>query len=98
MGNTFIGKWKTDSRDKITFENFGSVTLEFLDDDRLIYTIHGNETDNKICLTYRIEGDNLITNQPSKPREETTKFRFVSEIELSLFFEGIESKYVKISD
>ena len=32
MLNKLVGRWKTDSRDQKTIENFGNVTLEFSDD------------------------------------------------------------------
>ena len=49
-------------------------------------------------LSYRIQGETLITNQPSKPKEEETKFKFTSDAELSLYFGGEESRYVKAVD
>ena len=98
MLNKLVGRWKTDSRDKKTIEDFGNVTLEFLDDGQLTYIIHEKGKDQKMFLTYRIQGDTLITNQPSKPKEEETKFKFTSDAELSLYFGGEESRYVKVVD
>jgi uncharacterized protein (TIGR03066 family) len=96
MLNPLVGIWKSDSRDKKTIEKFGKVILEFSDNGKLTYTIHEGNKEQKMFLTYRIQGDTLITNQPSKPKEEETKFRFASVAELSLFFGGEESKYIKV--
>ena len=98
MLNLLVGRWKTDSRDKKTMKNFGNATLEFLDDGQLIYTVHKEDKDQKMFLTYRIRGDTLITDQPSKPKEEETKFKLLSDTELSLFFSGDESRYIKVAD
>ena len=98
MLNPLVGRWKSDSRDGKTIKKFGKVTIEFLDNGQCTYTIHGEKKDQKIFLTYRIQEDALITNQPSSPKEEETKFKFTSDVELSLFFGGDESKYIKVAD
>ena len=93
-----VGQWRTDPKDKITIEKYGNVTLEFSGDGKLIYTIHEEDKEQKMFLTYRIQGDFLISNQPSKPSEEKTKFKFTPNGKLLLFFGGDESKYIKVSD
>jgi len=39
-----------------------------------------------MILTYRIEGDTIISDQPSHPREEKTKFSFTPEGKLVLIY------------
>lgn len=46
-------------------------------------------------MTYRIEGETLITNQPSHPREERTQFRITSDGRLILLYGDDHSVYVR---
>lgn len=71
------------------------TTLEFKEDGRLDYTIHGVEKDQKIFLTYRIENNILITDQPSHPREEHTPFVFTEDGKLVLIYENQRSLYIR---
>ena len=43
-------------------------------------------------LTYRIDGNEIVSNQPSAPREERTKFSFENG-DLVLMFEGERTTY-----
>lgn len=96
MKNKLVGKWIADTNDKATIENYGNISLQFTDDDRLIYTIDENEKKQKIFLFYKIKNNYLITDQPSKPQEEITKFEIFPDGKLLLFFDGVESKYIKV--
>lgn len=70
-----LGTWIQDPKDTESIRRFGNVRLHFTADGRLIYTILGEEKDQKIFLTYRVENNILITDQPSDPREERTNFQ-----------------------
>jgi len=50
-----------------------------------------------VNLTYRVEGQMVVTNQPSAPREERTRFRLTPQGKLILEFGGVESQYVRAS-
>lgn len=70
------------------------IALEFAPDGRLACAIlHGNRRQT-IMLTYRVEGDQLITDQPSQPRQERTKVEFVQE-GLLLEFEGRKTRLTR---
>lgn len=89
-----IGVWRSDLTDEFTKSEYGNVTMEFTQDGTLIYFIHGlNE--KGIYMTFRIEGELLITNQPSLPKEERTQFRIIDN-HLELYFGGIRSKFIKV--
>jgi hypothetical protein len=47
-------------------------------------------------LTYRVEDDLLITDQPSSPREERTRFWFSPDGRLVLDYEGVQARYVRV--
>ena len=74
-----LGTWIRDPKDTESIRRFGNVRLHFTIDGRLIYTILGEEKDQKIFLSYRVENNILITDQPSDPREEQTKFRITAD-------------------
>lgn len=61
-------------------------------DGTMDYVIHEDGKLQIMKFMYRIEGDQLITNQPSKPREERTTFRFDGD-ELVLVYDGEESRF-----
>jgi hypothetical protein len=51
-----------------------------------------------MLLTYRIDGDVLVTDQPLEPKEERTKFKITSEGKLVLEHEHGPSTYVRVAD
>ena len=94
-----LGTWISDPEDTESIRRFGNVRLHFTIDGRLIYTILGEEKDQKIFLTYRVENNILITDQPSDPREEQTKFRITAGGKLEqepLSLDGGTARYVRI--
>jgi len=84
--STIIGKW-------LGRVNGESVGMEFLDDGRLAYVVLSPDGKSQVMRTvYRVDGDVLVTDQPSHPREERSKFRFAGE-ELVIAFGGAESRF-----
>lgn len=67
--------------------------MEFRSDGSLEYTIHGQEADQKILLTYRIQGNVLITDQPSSPKAMRSEFMFADDGRLVLELDGVPSFY-----
>jgi len=59
------------------------IFLRFEQGGRLIYTIEGDTTQH-ILLTSEVVGDTIVSDQPSKPRLESTKFHFESPSRLVL--------------
>jgi hypothetical protein len=90
-----IGKWKSDLDDPSTKENYGQVTQTFHEDGRLVYIIHSPGKDEVMRLVYRVDGDELVTDQPSAPAEHRTKFSFDDRGRLILEDEGERSRYVR---
>ena len=89
-----IGRWELErgNSDKDTDQ----VLMEIGEDDRLTYTsITKKGTKQIILLTYRIDGDYIITDQPSLPQEEKTKVSIQDGV-LVLEFEGNLSRYKKL--
>ncbi len=47
-------------------------------------------------LLFRVDGDHLVTNQPSQPQEERTKFSFDAEGNLILDYDGNKSWFARL--
>jgi len=84
-----LGKWSSEpGSDEVT-------TLEFRKNGQLEYTICGAKKDQKIFLTYRVENNTLVTNQPSHPREERTPFALTEDGKLVLTYGNQRSLYIR---
>ena len=92
-----VGRWITDPTDAGNARRYGSVSMEFSDDGNLTYTLHTANDDRVMLLTYRVEGEIIITNQPSAPRQEKTHFRITPDDKLVLTNNGIRTRYIRAS-
>lgn len=90
-----LGDWISDIEDVKSSLESEKQKLEFTEDGRLIYTIISENKDQKVFLTYRVEDHILITNQPSHPREERTRFSFTPDGKLVLVYGDYKSTYVR---
>jgi len=71
------------------------VEVEFRPTGELIYSIDAGDRWQVLRLTYRVEDDVLVTNQPSAPREERTRFELTPEGTLVLELRGTSASYRK---
>jgi len=94
MNDPLIGRWVTDPEDTESIQEYGQVSLDFKPGGVLEYTIHLSGKRQIMFLSYRTEGESIVTNQPSAPREERTPFS-ITDGKLYLSFGGISSRYVK---
>jgi hypothetical protein len=93
-----VGKWISDPEDTEGISEYDNVSLDFSKDGRLTYTVHDQGKRRIVLLTYRVEGDVLVTDQPSDPREERTRFEITPSGRLVLLYEQRPSTYVRIAD
>ena len=70
-----------------------AVRLDFLEDGRLAYAILNEERTQIVRMTYRVEGAILVTDQPSHPHEERTRFSWDESGALVLEFGGETSRF-----
>ena len=87
-GRQIIGRWRSDPDDPEGIRIYGDVLLDFSPNGRLTHTIHSEGKRQIMLLTYRIKGDALITDQPSDPKEESTRFEFTPTGKLVLLYEN----------
>jgi hypothetical protein len=93
-----VGKWRSDPEDPEAISEYGDVSLDFLPNGGLTYTVRAEGKREIMLLTYRVEGDVLITDQPSHPKEERTRFEIKPCGKLVLLYEHRPSTYVRVDD
>ena len=93
METELIGTWISDMNDLATKNNIGNVRMTFTIDGKLIYEIHEAKKLQKMFMIYRINGDTIISDQPSEKTEQITKFKFINKDRLILEFEGLKTFY-----
>jgi hypothetical protein len=97
-GQQIIGRWRSDPDDPEAITMYGDVSLDFSRNGALAYTIHTEGKRQIVLMTYRIDGDVLITDQPSEPKEERTRFKITAAGKLVLEHEHRPSTYVRVAD
>ncbi len=90
-----LGAWVTDPDDQSSTKTFGRVRMVFEPNGKLTYIVIGNGTDQVMLLSYRVDGDELVTNQESAPREDRSHFVFMPDGKLMLLYDGVPSVYVR---
>jgi hypothetical protein len=94
-GNDLEGRWRLAQ----TEEPLGDdVVLEFHSDGKLTYIIREGAKRQVMNLTYRVVGDTIVTDQPSQPKEEVTRFGIDADGTLVLEFGGTRSWFRRASD
>src|SRR5947207_14304262 len=96
--NSLVGKWKSDPDDQEAISEYGDVSLDFSPNGGLTYTVHAEGKRQLMLLTYRVEGDVLITDQPSDPRQERTRFEIRPDGKLVLLYAHRPSTYVRVDE
>ena len=91
-----FGKWRVDPTDLAAVDRFGETELHFRNDGILIYTVKDETKDEIAILRFRVDGDVLITDQPSEPREERTRFGLTEDGRLFLDDGHGRAHYVRI--
>jgi hypothetical protein len=85
---SLVGTWVIDERDCHALIELGDVLLEFDEDGGLTYVIREHDKSQIILMRYEIDGNVLITDQPSAPRIERTVFSLSAGGLLRLAFGG----------
>lgn len=86
-----LGLWR-----QVAPEVAEPILMKFSRGGRLEYHIVEGERVAITKLTCRIEGSEIISNQPSSPREERTRFELVSPDALVLDYHGEETRFARI--
>lgn len=89
---SLLGVWSLVRSEDPEFEIPGAVQV-FHPGGRLQYLVPVAGGFQGAELTYRVEGDEIVTNQPSAPGEERTRFRFDNADTLCLDYAGRRTWY-----
>jgi hypothetical protein len=87
-----LGTWRLVKSDS-SIETGNDVTMTR--DGKLVYVIHENQSDQVMNLVFSVDGDCLMTNQPSSPQLESTRFSFDEEGRLVLDYGGSKSWFAR---
>lgn len=90
-----IGSWKVDPTDQAALNEFGDVTLDFDEKGNLTYTIRSDGKRQVILLSYKVEGNSIVTDQPSRPNEETSAYQ-ISHNVLTIEFAGETARFLRV--
>ncbi|WPU99898.1 hypothetical protein SNE26_28215 [Mucilaginibacter sp. cycad4] len=93
--NELIGTWKLDETNLEALEIYGNTSMEFKDNGELLYTVNEGDKKQHVFMTYEVQGNKLLTDQPSSPKQETTQFAIVDN-RLELYFDGVKSVFIRI--
>jgi hypothetical protein len=70
-----LGSWVLDSSDHVAFQQYGRIAATFTATGDLIYSHQQNDGLSRVLLTWKLDGTDLVTDQPSHPREVRTPIR-----------------------
>jgi hypothetical protein len=88
MSNNLIGSWNGDETDDATQKALGKVTMTFTEDGKLIYDIFEGGKQQRMNMVYKVQGDTIISDQPSHPQEQRTRYKIENGDKLILDYEG----------
>lgn len=83
-----VGIWVVDESDRHALAELGDAMLEFDENGGLTYVIRGDGKQQIILMQYEVDGDTIVTDQPSAPRVERTSFSLSDDGRLVLAFGG----------
>jgi hypothetical protein len=73
------------------------VEMEFKPSGELVYATFENDRWQLMFLSYHIEGNHIVSNQPSAPKEERTLFSIAKDGSLVLDYGDSKSTYKRAS-
>ena len=89
-----IGRWRLFRADQ-SLDFAPNVRMEFLPGGRLRYTFDAGEHQQSLMLIYRVEGDQLFTDNPAAPHASATRFRFGPGDVLVIDFAGAIAWFIR---
>jgi len=96
IDDRLFGKWTTDKNGKLTVDFLGDVTMTFTTKGELIYEIKEDDRLQIINMIFWTEDNYIISDQPTHPKKEKTKYSFGTADSLILEFEGQTTRLIKI--
>ncbi|MBL9184159.1 MAG: hypothetical protein JNN17_18590 [Verrucomicrobiaceae bacterium] len=94
LDERLFGKWRLITTTAI--DTAEDTVSEFTPDGRLIYSITEGGNTGIMNLIYRTENGYILSNQPSHPREDRTKYDFTEDGALILDYGGERTTFSRI--
>ena len=91
-----IGCWRLVRSDG-EIDALDEVEMEFFPNGQLTYAVAEGKKWQLSLLTYKVSGSVIITNQPSAPAEERTKFSFEPDGTLRLESNGSRTWFARVA-
>ena len=95
MDKRLIGVWNSDMTDQATKNSLGNVIMTFTKDGSLFYDTYEGDKLQRMNMTYRISDDTIISDQPSHPNEQRTRYKLENNDKLILEFEGTTTVFTR---
>ena len=92
MDPRLLGLWASETDDG----EYGATRLHFYPNGDLLYVVKAEKRDEVFRLTYTTQGDLIISDQPSDPRQETTRYWIDEKGILSLEYDGVCTRYRRV--
>ena len=92
--DALIGCWQLETADP-ALGMTEPAEVEFKPNGQLIYSIEAGDKWQIMRLTFRVDGAELVTNQPSAPNEERTGFSLEGENKLVLDYGGAKASFIR---
>jgi hypothetical protein len=89
-----FGKWRLTTTEAV--DTAEETVSEFTPDGRLIYSITESGKTGVMNLVFRTEDGYIISNQPSHPREDRTKYEFAKDGALILVYGGARTTFSRL--
>ena len=93
----FIGSWKTDQREAQAEPQDGDVTINFDDDGSAKYVIYYADKRDVVHLTYKVDGDHIVIEQPPQGVPMSVKFAFNTDGSLLLWFNNVKGRFLRVA-
>ena len=89
-----IGAWRLFRADQ-SLDFAPNVRMEFLAGGRLRYTFDVGGNPQSLMLVYRVEGDQLFTDNPAAPHASEARYRFGPGDVLAIDFAGAIAWFIR---
>ena len=89
-----IGCWHLETADP-ALEMTEPAEIEFKPDGQMVYSIDAGTRWQIMRMTFRVDGSELVTNQPSTPKEERTAFLLDGANRLVLDYGGAKASFLR---
>ena len=89
-----LGRWRLQRADA-SLDFAPGVRMEFLPGGRLHYEFGTGSSRQMLSMVYRIDGEFLLTDNPSAPHVRSTRFSFGAGDVLALDFAGASAWFVR---